>query len=89
MEAAATPAPWYQASWKTEGQSPEGTELSRLLCFFNDEGSPRFWNWEDDGEFVAAMRNAFPALLSLARARLKTIEQGYLLPRKDAADLTP
>jgi len=40
--------------------------LSSLLCYFDDEGSPRFWNWQADGKLVAAARNALPALLDLA-----------------------
>lgn len=59
----ATPGPWYQGSWK---QPPiEGAkELSDLLCYFDDEEKPRFWNWEFDGEFVAAARTFIPWALS-------------------------
>lgn len=69
-EREASLAPWYQASWKNKDKEMSGTEMSKLLCHFHDEGEPRFWEWEKNGEFVAALRNAAPELIRLARVAL-------------------
>lgn len=57
----ATKGPWYQGSHaQPEPPTPDAVELSRLLCCFEDEGEPRFWDWEGDGEFVANAREDLP-----------------------------
>lgn len=64
----ATPGPWHQGSWKTPAELPAGSrELSSLLCFFEDEGEPRFWCWDTDGEFVARARTLLPALAAAVK----------------------
>lgn len=63
--AAATPGPWWQKSHETP--TGDGVELSRLLCYFEDEGDPRFWTWSTDGVFVAHARTDVPALLAEVR----------------------
>jgi hypothetical protein len=56
--------PWWQKSWKQETHpDPNALELSQLLCYLDDEGVPRFWNWNTDGEFVAHAREDIPFLL--------------------------
>lgn len=65
LEAGATRGPWWQRSHDTPNPpTPEATELSKLLCFFNDEGEPRFWDWMHDGAFVVAAREAVPELIA-------------------------
>lgn len=52
---AAKPGPWWQKSHECPtAPSPDATELSSLLCFFADEGEPRFWDWINNGKYVAA-----------------------------------
>ena len=70
MEAKATISPWFQASWKNDMRG-NGTELSQLLCFFDDEGEPRFWDYENNGEFVAEIRNFAKRLIAAARRGLE------------------
>lgn len=47
---------WWQFSSDT--QTGEGVELSELLCYFDDEGAPRVWDWPVTGKFIAAANPA-------------------------------
>ena len=63
-----SPGPWWQKSWMCESAPPGAkTELGDLLCAFDDEGKPRFWDYVNDGQFVVKLENAWP----LIRAELR------------------
>lgn len=79
---AATPGPWWQRSALTPEPTEDGaTELSELLCFFPDEDHPRFWDWINDGAFVAA---ANPKTVLELLDRIAELE-GALKPFAEAA----
>lgn len=89
---AATEGPWWQRSHLTP-EPPDvphcdkcgngaPRELSDLLCYFEDEGEPRFWSYDTDGVFVAASRAAVPemaALLEWAMDEINTLSLRLLL----------
>lgn len=60
--AAATPPPWHTASIFVRGESDE--DIARVTDEWDYSGEPR--DWEPDGEFIAAARNALPALIEFA-----------------------
>lgn len=67
-ERAATPGPWWQKSHRTPtAPHPDARELSSLLCYFPDEGEPRVWCWDTDGEFIVHARNEYARLLAVAQ----------------------
>jgi hypothetical protein len=71
LYAQVTPGEWWQESHKTPtAPSKDARELGSLLCNFPDEDGPRFWNWFGDGDFVAAVKNAWPQI----RAALKVAD---------------
>lgn len=77
--AAATGGPWFNATCSAcssceraaERECEHGDRIGRsvdsLLCFFDDEGAPRFWHHDTDGEFVAHAREDIPALCAEIR----------------------
>lgn len=63
LDAKRSPGPWWQRSWMTETAPPGAkTELASMLCFFSDEGEPRFWNYDTDGQFIVKLENAWPMI---------------------------
>ena len=71
LDAKRTPGPWWQKSWMTQTQPPGAkTELSDLLCYFDDEDAPRFWNYHEDGLFVVKLENAWPLIREELRKSL-------------------
>lgn len=81
----ATPGPWWQKSWKQ--QTGEGTELSDLLCYFEDEGQPRFWDWENTGEFVAHARADIPRLIREVKAQRAALAKVLTENRANAEEV--
>lgn len=71
LDAKRSPGPWWQRSWMCETKPPgAGQELAKMLCFFEDEGEPRFWAYDTDGEFIVKLENAWPLIRDELRKSL-------------------
>ena len=76
----ATPGPWWQRSVDTPNPPSENaTELSDLLCFFDDEGAPRVWDWMGTGALIA---HAGTHYATLAAAYVEAVERKRVLERR-------
>lgn len=72
LDAKRSPGPWWQKSWLCTSAPPGANkELSEMLCFFADEGEPRFWNYEGDGQFIVKLENGWPLIREELRNALK------------------
>ncbi len=91
LDAKRSPGPWWQRSWMTDAAPPGAkTELSHMLCFFADEGEPRFWDYINDGMFIVKLENAWPLIREeLCKALALPPEQQGRLPSSDeSADVS-
>lgn len=69
LEAQATPGPW-QASTSEGDVFVNGADMSSFVCHLGTEAPDGM----ADAAFIAAARNALPALLRVARAALDLVE---------------
>ncbi len=65
LEKAATPGPWPQYGIYTVLR-----HFRKTGCDADDIGEENWWSYDDtkDSDFIAALRNAAPALIAVARA---------------------
>lgn len=90
LDAKRKPGPWWQKSWMCESCPPGAkTELSEMLCFFDDEGHPRFWDYMNDGQFIVKLENAWPLIREFLKQTLETPQWVLDYERRLLSDAGP
>lgn len=78
--------PWYEEgahlprcpACSAVSENPKALPVGAMLCYFPDEGEPRFWNYDVDGCLWATTRNALPSMLSDLRLLKEARDSGAL-----------